>query len=229
MTQHHDRGEKKGGGVGKALAGDIRSGTVDGLEDGALVTNVAGGGKTKTTNQTGAHVGQNITVQVGHDKDLVVVRVGVGNHLKAGVVEELGVELDSREVLGDLASDVEEETVGHLHDGGLVNDANLGAANGLGVLKGEAKNALGGLAGDELDALNDTVDNDVLDAGVFTLGVLTDQHRVDAVVGGLEAGHGAAGTEVGEEVEGTAQGEVEGDVALADGSLWQQLLDSIRN
>lgn len=219
MTQHHDGGEKKGGGVSEALAGDIRGGTVDGFEDGALVTNVAGGGKTQTTNQTGAHVGQNVTVQVGHDKNLVVVRVGVGNHLKAGVVEKLGVELDGREVLGDLASDVEEETVGHLHNGGLVNDADLGAANGLGVLEGEAENALRGLAGDELDALNDTIDNNVLDARVFTLGVLTDQDRVNAVVGGLEAGHGAAGTEVGEKVEGTAQSQVEGDVALANGSL----------
>lgn len=100
-----------------------------------------------------------------------------------------------------------------------MDDADLGAANGLCVLEGEAQDALRGLAGYELDALDDTVDDDVLNARVLALGVLSDQDRVDIVVGGLEAGDRAAGTQVGEEVEGTAEGEVEGDVALADRSL----------
>lgn len=111
VTQHHDGAEEESGGVGQALAGNVGGGAVDGLEDGALVTNVARGGEAETTNQTGAHVGQNVTVQVGHDQDLVVVGEGVGDHLEAGVVEKLGVELDIGEVLGDLATDVEEETV----------------------------------------------------------------------------------------------------------------------
>lgn len=217
VTQHHDRAEEKSGGVGETLAGNIGSGTVDGLEDGALVTDVAGGGETQTTDETSAHVRENVTVQVRHDKDLVVVRVGVGDHLQAGVVEKLSVELDVGEVLGDLATDVEEETVGHLHDGGLVDDADLGTANGLSLLEGEAEDALGSLAGDELDALDDTVNDDVLNAGVFTLGVLADKDGIDVVVGGLEAGNRAAGTQVGEQVEGAAEGQVERDVALADG------------
>lgn len=217
VAQHHDGAKKESGRVGKTLAGNIGGGTVDSLEDGALVTNVTRGGETETTNETGAHVGENVTVEVGHDKDLVVVRVGVGNHLQAGVVEELGVELNVGEVLGDLATDVEEETIRHLHDGGLVDDADLGAANGLSLLEGEAENALRGLAGDELDALDNTIDNNVLNARVFTLGVLTDEDGVDVVVGGLEAGNRAARTQVGKEVEGTAERQVERDVALADG------------
>ncbi len=100
-----------------------------------------------------------------------------------------------------------------------MDDADLGATNGLCVLEGEAQDALRGLAGDELDALDDSVDDDVLNARVLALGVLSDQDRVDAVVGGLEAGDGAAGSQVGEEVEGAAEGEVEGDVALANRSL----------
>lgn len=83
VLKHHDTAEKQGSGVGETLAGNIRSGTVDGLEDGALVTNVTGGGETKTTDQTGAHIGQNITVQVRHDKDLVVVGGRVGDDLQA--------------------------------------------------------------------------------------------------------------------------------------------------
>jgi hypothetical protein len=218
VLQHHDGGKEESGGVGKALAGDVRSGTVNGLEDGALVTDVAGGGQTETTDKTGAHVGENVTVQVGHDEDLVVVGSGVGDDLEAGVVEELGVELDVRELLGDLAAKAEEETVGHLHDGGLVHDADLGLADVESVLEGVTEHALTGLAGDQLDRLNHTVHNNVLDAGVFALGVLTDEHGVDVVVGGLVSLDALAGTHVGEQVEGPSEGQVEGDVTLADGS-----------
>ena len=100
-----------------------------------------------------------------------------------------------------------------------MHDADLLLVDGLGILEGEAQDALGGLLGDELDALNNTVNDDVLDTGVFTLGVLTDQNSVDVIVGGLVAGNGAAGTNVGEQVEGTTQSQVQGDVTLADGGL----------
>ena len=83
VLQHHDTAEMHSCGVGEALASNIGGGAVDGLEDGALVTNVTGGGETETTDQTGAHVGQNVTVQVGHDEDLVVVRGGVGDDTQA--------------------------------------------------------------------------------------------------------------------------------------------------
>ena len=219
VTQHHDGGEKESGGVGQSLASNVRGRAVDSLEDGALVTNVAGGGETKTTDETGAHVGENVTVQVGHDKDLVVVRVGIGDHLQAGVVEELGIELNVGEVLGDILGDVEEETVRHLHDGGLVDDADLLAADGLGVLEGVAQDTLGSLTGDELDGLDNAVHDDVLNARVLALSVLTDQDGVDIIVRGLVAGNRAARSEVGEEVECSAEGQVKRDVALANGSL----------
>ena len=219
MLQHHDGRKEESGRVGKGLASNIGSGTVDGLEDGALVTNVTRGGQTKTTDQTGAHVGKNVTVQVGHNQDLVVVRSGVGDDLQAGVVEKLGIELNVGVLLGQLAGGVEEETVGHLHDGGLVDSANLVQANLLGVLEGEAQDTLRGSASDELDGLDNTVDNDVLDARVFTLGVLTDEDSVDTIVGGLVALDRLARTDVGEEVEGTTESQVERDVTLANGGL----------
>jgi len=224
VLQHHDGGQEQSSGVGKTLAGNVGGGTVDGLEDRALITNVTGGGETETTDQTGAHVGQNVTVQVGHDENLVVVGGGVGDDLQAGVVQQLSVELDIGEVLGNVTGSVKEETIGHLHDGGLVHNANLPLVDGLGVLESEAQDALGGLLGDELDALHNTVHNNVLDTRVFTLGVLTNENSVDVIVRGLVAGNGAAGTDVSEEVEGTAQSQVQGDVTLADGGLEKKLL-----
>lgn len=228
MSQHHHGAEKKSGRVCEALAGNIGGGAVDGLEDGALITNVSGRSEAETTNQTSAHIGKNVTVQVGHDQNLVVVGQRVGSHLQARVVEQLGIEFDIGELLGDVLGDVEEETVRHLHDGGLVDDANLLAANLLGVLEGKSEDTLGSLPGDELDALDNSVDNNMLDARVFTLSVLTDQDGVDIVIGGLVAGDGAAGSQVGEEVESSSQSQVKGDVALANGSLSKRLLAQYR-
>lgn len=219
VLEHHDTGKQQSSGVGETLASNVRSGTVDSLEDGALVTNVTGGSETQTTDQTGAHVGQNVTVQVGHDQDLVVVGGGVGNDLQAGVVQELSIELDVGELLGDFPGSVQEETVGHLHDGGLVHNTDLLLVDRAGILESKAEDTLGSLAGDKLDTLNNTIDNDVLNAGVFTLGVLTDQDSVDVVVGGLVASDRSAGTDVGEEVEGTAQSQVQRNVTLSNGSL----------
>jgi hypothetical protein len=100
-----------------------------------------------------------------------------------------------------------------------VHNPDLLLVDRLGVLESETQDALGGLLSDELDALDNTVDNNVLDTGVFTLGVLTDQDSVDTVVGGLVAGDGATRTDVGEQVESTAQSQVQGDVTLTDGGL----------
>jgi hypothetical protein len=217
VSQHHDGGQEKRSGVSELLALNVGCGTVDSLEDGALVTNVSGRSKTKTTNETGAHIRQNVSVQVGHNEDLVVVGSGVGDHLQAGVVQQLSVKVNVGELLGDLTGGAEEKTVGHLHDGGLVHSADLLPANVASVLESVSQNTLGGLAGDELDALHNAVNNNVLDAGVLSLGVLTDQDGVDIVVGCLVASDRSAWSDVGEEVEGTAESQVERDVALSDG------------
>lgn len=49
----------------------------------------------------------------------------------------------------------------------------------------------------------------MLNTRVFTLGILPDKDGVDVVVGGLVASDGFARADVGEEVEGTAEGEIE--------------------
>jgi hypothetical protein len=107
-----------------------------------------------------------------------------------------------------------------------VDNADLLLVDGLRVLEGETEDTLGSFAGDELDALHDTVDDNVLNTGVFTLGVLTDENSVDVVVGGLVASNGAARTQVGEQVESTAESQVQGDVTLANGGLEKRSLVS---
>jgi hypothetical protein len=91
--------------------------------------------------------------------------------------------------------------------------------DGLSILETEPQNTLGGFLGDQFDRLNNTVHNLVLDAGVLSLGVLTDENGVDVVVGGLEARDRAARTDVGKEVESPTKSQVERDVTLSDGGL----------
>jgi len=227
MLQHHHATQQQGGRIRESLAGNIRGGTVDGLEDGALVADVAGWGEAQAADQAGAHVGQDVAVEVGHDEDLVVVGGRVGDDLQARVVQQLGVEVDVRKVLADLARDAQEQAVGHLHDRRFVHRPHFSFADVFGVLEGEAEDSFGRGARDEFDALDDAVHDHVLDARVFAFRVLADQRDVDVVVGRLVAGDGLAGTEVGEEVEGSAEGQVERDVAFADGRLMAGLVECI--
>jgi hypothetical protein len=217
MSQHHDTGQQKSSWVCESLARDIRSGTVHSLEDRALVADVAGGSGTKTTDQASAHVGENVSVQIGDHKDLVRVRCRVGGDLHACVVEQLGIELNIREVPCHLASCCKEETVRHFHDRGLVDNADLAPVDILCILERIAKHTLGGLTCDKLDGLDHTVKDHVLDTGVFALSVFSDEDGVDIIVGRFIALDGFAWTNVGEEVERSSKCEIEGDVALADG------------
>lgn len=57
----------------------------------------------------------------------------------------------------------------------------------------------------------------MLNTAVFSFGVFSDQNGVDVVIGCFVALDASAGTHVCEQVEGTTEREVEGDVTFADG------------
>lgn len=121
------------------------------------------------------------------------------------------------------------------HDGCLVNGSDVGASVLLGVLKRVAGDALGSLVGDELDRLDDAIDDLshafqptvaprpslalthlVLDTRVLSLSVLTNDDRVDAIVGRLVPDNGSARSDVSVKVESAAESQVERDVTFAD-------------
>lgn len=82
MLQHHNRGQKQRSRVCEIFSSNIRRGTVDGLENGALVADVAGGCQPKTADEAGAQIRKNVAVEIGHDQEDVGVEVGVGGHLE---------------------------------------------------------------------------------------------------------------------------------------------------
>lgn len=100
-----------------------------------------------------------------------------------------------------------------------MNDSDLGSANSLCLLESESEDTLRGLTCDELDGLDNTVDNHVFNARIFTLGVFSNQNRVDIVVGGFESSDRSAWSQIGEEVESSAKSKIEGDVTLTNRCL----------
>jgi hypothetical protein len=115
--------------------------------------------QTQTTDQTGAHVGQDITVQVGHDHDSVSIRCRVLNDSQTCSVQQVLVVGDVGVVLGDSSTSLEEHAVGHLHDVGLVDGGDLVSAVLGSVVEGVSGDSLRGLVGDQLDRLDDAVDD----------------------------------------------------------------------
>lgn len=100
-----------------------------------------------------------------------------------------------------------------------MDDADLLPSNLLGMLESKSEDALRSLAGDELDALHNSVNDNMLNSRVFSLSVLTDQDNVNIVVWSLVAGNGSARAEVSKEVEGSSEGQVERNMSLANGGL----------
>ena len=97
--------------------------------------------------------------------------------------------------------------------------SHLRPADVFGVLECEPQNALRGGASDEFDTLHNAVYNDMLNTRVFSLGILTDQDGVDVIIRRFVPGNGFTGADIGEKVEGAAEGEVERDMAFADWCL----------
>lgn len=219
MSEHENTGKKHGGGVGLVLALDIETNvTAAGLEESNVVTHVAAGDDTGATDESGTNVGEDGAVQVGGDEDVKLL--GPADALHGGVVDNHVVDLEARVALGDLVEGASEETVGKLHDVGLVNASNLVALVRLGEVESEAGDALRLLAGNDLEGLDDARHALVLEARVFTLGVLTDDAHVDALVARLVAGDVLDHGDGGVDVEVLTHGDVEALVAGAgDGGV----------
>lgn len=223
VSQEHAAAENHGSGVGLILALDVKTDvTAAGLEDGNLTTHVATRDDTGATNQGGTNVGQDASVQVRHDHDVELL--GAGNGLHGGVVDNHVVDLEGGVLLGGLVEGAAEQTVGQLHDVGLVDAGDLLAAVGEGKGKGELGNALRLGAGDDLERLDDAGHALVLQARVLALGVLTDDAQVDVLVARLVAGDVLDQRDAGVNVQLLAHSHVEALVAgAADGRVQDAL------
>lgn len=218
VAEKHGTGQDHSTGVSLVLTLDVQTNvTASRLEDSDVASHVGARNQTRATDKGSADVGENATVEVRHDHDVELLRPR--DSLHGSIVDNHVVDLQGRVILCSLMEGATEQTIGKLHNVGLVDASDLLAVIGKGKSKSELGDTLGLGAGDDLQRLNNTLNRLVLKARVFTLGVLTDQDSVDVVVGGLVASNGAAGTDVGKEVEGTTESKIKRDVTLSDRSL----------
>lgn len=189
-----------------------------GLKHGDVAPHVAAGDDTGAANQGGADVGQNATVQVGHDHDVELL--GLGDSLHAGIIHNHVVNLDGGVVGSNGLDGPAEETVGQLHDVGLVDASDLLAVVGQGEGEGELGDALRLEAGDDLEGLDDARNALVLQAAVFTLGVLSDNDQIYVLVARVVTRDVLDQADGGVDVELLAHGDVKTLVAgSADGGV----------
>lgn len=143
------------------------------------------GDNTSSTDKSSTERPHDGAVKVWHDQDIELTRVL--DHLHAGVVDNHLFELDMRVLLGSLSADLEEQSVDHLpsinfrlHNVRLVNTRDLLSADECSVLECELADSFGLFAGHDLDRLEDSWVDLVLDTRVLALEVFSDDDHVDS-------------------------------------------------
>jgi len=215
MSEHHNTGEEESGRVSLVLASDIWGSTMNGFKDGQVVgTNVSGWSDSETANKAGAEIRKNVSVEVWHDE---YIELGwVLDHVEADGIEVHFPIVDLWVLLGGLPNAVDEKSIAHSHNVGLVHSGDGASLVVDGVLEGELGDLSAGLLGNELDTLDDAWNDLVLDTGVLALGVLSNGDQVDILVGGWEALEADAWSHVGVEAEGLSEHQVHTWVAGTD-------------
>ena len=107
MSEEHATTENECRWVCLVLALDIETDvSASWLENGHITTHVATWHDTRSTDQTCTNVGENTTVQVGHNHDIELLRSA--DTLHAGIVDNHVVGLDGGILLTDLLDGVSE-------------------------------------------------------------------------------------------------------------------------
>ena len=196
------------------------------LKHGIFTSNVASWDKSRPTNQTRAHIRDNVSVQVGHDHDIKLL--GLRDQLHRRIVHDHVVKLDARAsiLLGDFAASVKEQSVGQFHDVGLVDASDLLAAVAEGKVKGKSGNPLRFGAGDHFERLDHTRVGLMLEARVLALSVLTDDGKIDALVTGGQSWDILAQDKRRVHVQVLADRDVEGSVACGGNRGVEDALES---
>jgi hypothetical protein len=68
----------------------------------------------------------------------------------------------------------------------------------------------------KFDGLHNPINNFVLDTRILSLCILPNEYSVDIVVSSFETRDGKARPDVGEEIECSAEGKIQGNMALSD-------------
>src|SRR3989440_5088930 len=193
MYKHHHCGEQEPRRIGDVLPGTTRGGPVDGLKHGATISDVGRAGQANRTGERSRHVRENITIQIGQYDHIECLR-RVGEFCRAdindpGFVGNIGI------IIGNLAKDAVEESIGQLHDVVFHETGDLLAVVTPGILEGVTDNLFAARSANELEALDHIVGLAIFYACVEVLFILTNDNHVHIWVQGFDKGViGNAGT-----------------------------------
>jgi hypothetical protein len=82
--------------------------------------------------------------------------------------------------------------------------ADLKSIDLFSILEGESQYTLAGIPCNKLYALDNSIDDDMLNTGVLSFSIFSDQNSINIIVRSFVASNGPAGPNVCEEVECTA-------------------------
>ena len=157
MTEHHRSTENHSRRVRLVRAHNVLgSVTASRLVQGKLTANVRARHNARSTNKGCANVRYNVTVQVGHDHDIKLVRAA--NKLHRCVVDDHVIRLDAGTLVlfRDATERVEEQTIPELHDVRLVHTGHLLAVVFQRKVESEAHNTLSLEARRHLEGFHNT-------------------------------------------------------------------------
>jgi len=214
VSKKHRAGEDQSSRVGLVLALDVEADvTASRLENCDFTSHVASWNNTRATDKTSADIGEDTSVQVGHDHDIELL--GPGDTLHGGVVDDHIIGLQGWVLLSNLLEGVAEKTVGELHDVCLVDAGDLLAVVGKSKCECELGDALRLGTSDDLEGLDDAGHGLMLQARVFAFSVLSDDAEVDVLVSGVIARNVLDQDDGCVNVELLSEGNVEGLMAGA--------------
>lgn len=212
VAEEHRAREDQSSGVSLVLALDVKTDvTASRLENSDFTAHVAARHNSRATDEASTDVGKNTSVQVGHDHDIKLL--GSGNTLHRGVIDNHVVRLESWILLGDLLERVAEETISKLHNVRLMDTSDLLAVVGEGKGKGKLGNALRFRTSDDLEGFDDTRDGLMLETRVLSLGVLTNDAKINVFVPGVVSRDVFDENDGGIDVELLSESDVEGLMA----------------
>ena len=221
MIEHHDRAKEQGSGVGEAFPGNVGRGAVDGFKHGGFVADVGAADDAEAADQAGGEIAHHVAVKIGQQQHVELLRIQ--NNLHASVIDDEFFVLDFGILRGDVTDALEKEAVRELHDVGFVDGVNFFAAFALGIFEGEMRDLRGGFFSDDFEAFDNAGDDFVFEAGVEIFGVFADEHDVDVLETGFDAGKILDRANVGVEIEGFAQAVVDAGGAAGDGRTHRAL------
>src|SRR6266480_762028 len=208
MPHQHRRRQNKCCRVSLVFAFDVKADvTASGFEDCDFPTHIATRNDARTSDEASANVGQDAAVQVGHDHDVELLWSRYALH--RGIVDDHVVCFQSRVIFCDLLECVSEETVGKLHDIGLVYAGDLPPIVRQSEGEGELGDSLRFCPCYDLERLDDAAYRLMLEAGIFAFGVLADNTEVNILVSGFVAGDVLDKDDGGVNVELLSQSNVE--------------------